>query len=209
MTISQATAFLEKAFAVLNKQYFDSALPTPVITIQSAPGTNGHFTMYDAWHDQKKGYKEINISAENLNRPIANTIATLVHEMVHLYCFENDIQDTSRAGRYHNNRFKAEAEKRGLSIDYDKTIGWSITTPTPELRSFVASLGWRKLTLSRGFEVKDPVAKKPSSTRKYICPCCGLSVRATKDVSIACVDCSDEENGFFVLLEKDSPDSDA
>lgn len=204
MTISQATAFLEKAFDVLNKKYFDSTLSKPVITIQSAPGTNGHFTQYDAWHDQKKGYREINISAENLSRPIANTVGTLVHEMVHMYCDMNDIQDTSRAGRYHNNRFKAEAEKRGLSIDYDKTIGWSITTPTPELRSFVAAQGWRKLTLSRSFEVKDPKAKKPSSTRKYICPCCGMSVRATKDVEIACIACSDLENGEIVRMEKDT-----
>ena len=30
---------------------------------------------------------------------------------------------------------------------------------------------------------------KPSSTRKYICPCCGMSVRATKEVHIMCMDC--------------------
>ncbi len=32
-------------------------------------------------------------------------------------------------------------------------------------------------------------ARKPSSTRKYICPHCGMSVRATKEVRIMCVDC--------------------
>lgn len=31
--------------------------------------------------------------------------------------------------------------------------------------------------------------KKKSSTRKYICPKCGLSIRATKVVRIACMDC--------------------
>lgn len=40
--------------------------------------------------------------------------------------------------------------------------------------------------------------KKRSSTRKYICPQCGLSVRATKVVKIACIDCNNiqmiEEN---------------
>ena len=30
---------------------------------------------------------------------------------------------------------------------------------------------------------------KPSSTRKYVCPCCGMSVRATKEVRIMCMDC--------------------
>ena len=32
-------------------------------------------------------------------------------------------------------------------------------------------------------------AKKPSSTRKYICPICRQSVRATKIVNILCGDC--------------------
>lgn len=138
---------------------------------------------------QHQALQEINISAETLNRPISNTIATLVHEMVHLYCHINGIQDTSRAGRYHNAKFKEEAERRGLQIDYDKTIGWSLTTPKPELKSFVNGQGWRKLTIARGFEVKDPKAKKPSSTRKYECPLCGTTVRATRDVFILCGDC--------------------
>lgn len=33
--------------------------------------------------------------------------------------------------------------------------------------------------------------KRPSSTRKYICPCCHNSVRATKDVHIICADCAE------------------
>ena len=204
MTISQATAFLETAYNELNKQYFDGALPKAIITIQSDNGAYGHFTTFDAWQDNKNAYKEINISAETLNRPMANTIGTLVHEMVHFYCHVNKIQDTSRAGRYHNKKFKEESEKRGISIEYDKTIGWSITTPTAELKTFIAARGWKKITLGRKGEIKDPKVNKPSSTRKYVCPCCGLSVRATKDVEIACIACSDLENGDIVRMEKDS-----
>ena len=33
---------------------------------------------------------------------------------------------------------------------------------------------------------------RTSSTRKYICPCCGNSVRATKTVNIACLDCAEQ-----------------
>ena len=35
------------------------------------------------------------------------------------------------------------------------------------------------------------VAPKKSSSRKYACPCCGLSVRATRVVNIACLDCNE------------------
>lgn len=196
MTISQATKFLEDAFDALNKEYFESALPKPIITIQTSPKAYGHFTIHEVWQDRQRKAKshEINISAEALDRPIAKTIATLVHEMVHYYCHLNNIQDTSRGNTYHNKRFKEESEKRGLLVDYDPRIGWSITQPAPALRSYCAAQHWRnKLTLSRtgGMGANDPKPKKPSSTRKYECPCCGLSVRATKDVNIICADCNE------------------
>ena len=197
MTVSQATKFLEDAFDVLNKQYFENTLPKPIITIQSSPKTNGHFTMKEVWTDsqRKRSFYEINLSAERLNRPIANTIATLIHEMVHYYCQLNNIQDTSRGNTYHNKRFREEAEKRGLLIDYDPKIGHSITQPSPALKSFCTSQHWRnKLTICRAGDLPDdtPKAKKPSSTRKYICPCCGQSVRATKEVRILCMECAQQ-----------------
>lgn len=217
MKISTANNFLEQAFDALNKQYFESALPKVMITIQSSPRAYGHFTTWEAWQTAGKKTYEINLGAETLNRPIANTIATLIHEMVHLYCHINNIKDTSRGNRYHNKRFKEEAEKRGLEISYDQTIGWSITQPTKELKSFIKSQKWvNKLNLNRvfpfGIEGTDPGMpgitgtpgtatgtknKKPSSTRKYVCPICGQSIRATKEVNIICGDCFAQinENG--------------
>ncbi len=192
MTISQATKFLEDAFDILNKEYFESTLSRAALTIQTSPKAYGHFTTVEIWQGKKQAYHEINIGAEFLNRPVAETIATLVHEMVHFYCNLNAIQDTSRGGTYHNKRFKEEAEKRGLLIDYNEKIGWSITQPSKQLRSFVAAQGWRnKLNIARAGTIggKEPKPKKPSSTRKYTCPCCGSSVRATKFVNILCIDC--------------------
>lgn len=34
--------------------------------------------------------------------------------------------------------------------------------------------------------------RKPSSTRKYICPCCGNSFRATKNINVLCIDCNEQ-----------------
>lgn len=196
MTISQATKFLEDAFDALNQEYFESTLSRPIITIQTDPKAYGRYTP-SQWRDTRKGkgFDEINLGAETLDRPIANVVATLIHEMVHQYCELNGIQDTSRGNTYHNSRFKAEAEKRGLIIDYNEKIGYSITTPSPALKSFCTAQHWRnKLTLVRsgGLGGKEPAPKKPSSTRKYTCPCCGASVRATKEVHILCTDCDQE-----------------
>ena len=74
----------------MNNEYFEGALSKPVITIQSTPKAYGHFTLYDAWHTTNENQlKEINIGAGTLDRPIENLVATLLHEMVHYYCFEN------------------------------------------------------------------------------------------------------------------------
>lgn len=193
MTISQATKFLEDAYDVLNRTYFENTLQRPVITIQTDPKAYGRYTSAQ-WRDTRKGksFAEINLGAETLDRPTVNVVATLLHEMIHQFCDVNDISDTSRSGHYHNNAFKVEAEKRGLIIDYDKSIGWSITTPAPALRSLCTAQHWRnKLTLVRsgGLGGNDPAPKKPSTVRKYLCPCCGSSVRATKVVRIRCEDC--------------------
>lgn len=204
MKISEVTEFLEDAFSILNRRYFDGELPNVVVTIQSSPKTYGHYTKYDAWANKQQGYREINISAENLARPIENVIATLIHEMVHHYCDLNGIKDTSRGNTYHNKRFKAECEQRGLIIEYNPKIGYSVTSPSHELISFITAMGWEGADLARRGEgnqqgpggsggpqgPEGPKIKKKSSTRKYTCVGCGCSVRATKEVNIACLDCS-------------------
>ena len=97
-----------------------------------------------------------------------------------------------------------QAEKRGLIIGYDKKIGHSPTAPSPELIDFIKEQGWSDIDLSRNsedllsFGGSSGRTTKPSSTRKYICPCCHNSVRATKFVNIACLDCDE----VMVIEEK-------
>lgn len=180
---------------MLNDIYFNSELPNVVITIQSSPRTNGHITTQKIWNGVDNCYYEINISAEHLNRPCEQVLATLLHEMVHLYCMERGIADTSKNGRYHNKRFKAECEKRDLHIEYAQYIGYSVTVPT---ENFIKILKMNNLICDLGFvrstgETMPPTSggnsRPKSSTRKYICPSCGISVRATKEVEIICKLC--------------------
>lgn len=199
---------LERGFEVLNMVYFDNSLMMPVITIMSSPRTNGHFTTGKTWRAEDNRLHEINISAEHLDRPIENIMATLCHEMIHYFCLENGIKDTSQNGRYHNKRFKEEAEKRGLLISYDKSIGYSITTPSEEFKNVLREYDIEKpIDINRESEMQimtggtdsgndpnglggiDGKQRKKSSTRKYKCPKCGNSFRATKDINVLCIDC--------------------
>lgn len=212
---------LEYGFSVLNREFFNGELPPIVITIQSSRGSYGHFTIQKEWRVAEERYNEINISAEHLDRPIENIMSTLMHELVHYYNFLNGVKDTSQYGRYHNKLFKQEAEKRGLIITYRQYIGWSHTEPSPEFIEVLQENGIEKpIDINRdgvfgigltgiggsgtdgtngatGIAGTEP-GKRKCSTRKYICPTCGTSFRATKDINVLCMDCNEQ----FIKVEK-------
>ncbi|MCI8286458.1 MAG: SprT-like family protein [Lachnospiraceae bacterium] len=212
---------LEYGFEVLNAVYFENALPPVVITIMSSPRTYGHFTIGKVWKAEEEHLNEINISAEHLSRKIENIMATLQHELIHYFCQIQGIADTSQNGRYHNKNFKREAEARGLIISYAKYIGYSVTEPTPEFIEVLQIHGIEKpLEINRdgimmitgiggngsgGDDGKGGAdgtggrtGKRKTSTRKFQCPCCGNSFRATKDIRVLCMDCNEQ----FVKVEK-------
>lgn len=210
----RAASALDKMFNKLNEHYFDGTLGKSVITIQSTPRAYGHFTVGKVWkstgkNGEERFQHEINIGAGTLARPIEEVVATMLHEMVHQYCEENGIKDTSRQGVYHNKRFRDEAEKRDLKIEYDSRIGWSITYPTEALIDYIIEEQMSDILIERKEYVgyltgiggkagnsngSNPVGTdtgKKQTVRKYQCPCCRNSVRATKAVNLICADCSE------------------
>ena len=170
------------------------------------PKADGHFSLRnDAWISKLGGTHEINIGAGTLAMPIENITATLLHEMVHYYNHEKGIQDCSRGGTYHNRRFKEAAESRDLIVEHHEKYGWTITSPSEGLLDFVIDNGLTDILIFRNENSGPKVGgtgthartngisiTKPSSTRKYVCPSCGMSVRATRDVRIMCMDCGEQ-----------------
>ena len=204
-TYNRAAGYLNQIFDLLNERFFESELSKPVITIQSTPKAYGHYTLYDAWSvDGEKGMREINMGAGTLARPIEEVAATLLHEMVHYYNDTHGIKDCSRGNTYHNKHFRDAAETRGLRVEHHPTYGWTITKPGDELLQFCIDNDLRDIRLTRvdgffarmggsgthdGSSAGTVTPTKKSSTRKYVCPCCGMIVRATKEVRISCMDC--------------------
>ena len=204
---NRVAGYLNKIFDLLNAAYFDSTLSRPTITIQSTPRAYGHFSLReDTWVSKLGATHEINIGAGTLARPIEEVAATLLHEMVHYYNYEQKIQDCSRNGTYHNRRFRDAAEERGLIVQHHDTYGWAITSPSDELLEFIMDNGLTDILINRNDGLSFRVTgtgthsgtqggistRKPSSTRKYQCPCCGMSVRATRTVRIACMECAEQ-----------------
>ena len=195
LALSEIVAKLEHLFDTLNRLYFDSELARPVITIQSTPKAYGHCSTKKIWRSgverQGESYYEINIGAEYLNRASENTAATMLHEMVHLFCRENDIAETCQGGRYHNKLFKTEAEARDLKIEYNRAIGYSITAPTEELigklreAGFALEVPFARHTLGLG----GPKVRR-NKAKAYVCAICGQTVRSTAELNLICGDCN-------------------
>lgn len=204
----RVTQYLVKVFKAINEEYFENSLDLPTITIQSTVGAYGHVSVQKLWHSNDISTHELNLSADYMNRPIENVVATLIHEACHLYALQNDIKDTSNNGVYHNKRFKQIAEDLGhLQIDRHEKYGWTITSPTEDTLDFIIKYGFEDIQIVRGSQYNfggiggskagnggaAPIApKKPTSTRKYICPCCKNSFRATKELRVMCLDCNEQ-----------------
>lgn len=190
----ETITWLGKLYDYLNQYLFNFDLERPVITVQNDERNRayGWFTCGKVWKEsaQDDGEYEINISAQYLNRPANEIASTMLHEMCHHYAKINNLQDCSRGGTYHNKLFKDIAEKHGLTVENVAKIGWSKTSLTEETEKLLANfLALNPATVIYRLPVLKGQRVKTSSTRKYICPCCGNSVRATKSVNIACIDC--------------------
>lgn len=189
MQMSEVVAKLETCFDLLNGLYFEGRLPWPVITVQSTPKFYGHCSTKRIWKAENDGMYEINIGAEFVNLPMENIAATLCHEMVHLYCRENNVKETCQNGRYHNKVFKNEAEARDLIIDYDRANGYTHTTPSEE---FKQKLHENDFDLTVRFARIPPMKKavgEREKAHKYVCPLCGQEVKTTAELNLICGEC--------------------
>jgi ribosomal protein S27AE len=192
--ITKTITELERLFALLNKEFFEGKLIQPMLIVQSKVKKNtlGTCSTNPVWLNRKDEEKdkryEITLSGEYLNRTNEEIIATLIHEMIHLYCSLNEIKDTSNNCVYHNKKFKEEAEKRGLIIEKDKTIGWSITKLNDATKKLILN-----------FKIDDSAFDYYRNTikisgpkvilNKYVCPDCGQKVSHYKELNLICGTC--------------------
>ena len=212
ITIYTAIDELQRNFRKLNDIYFEGKLEKPVITIltDSLNGSYGWISVHKVWSTKdNKYYREINLTAEYLNRPAELIITTLLHEMSHLYNLQNNIQDCSRSNTYHNAKFKEIAEKVDLIVEKSDKYGYCITKPSEKLIEYVKEncrVGCFKLERMKTYKDGTPkvtttgtdgkektISRTKQSMRKYTCPQCGLTIRATKNVDnkLKCVDCDE------------------
>jgi predicted SprT family Zn-dependent metalloprotease len=198
-TLAKTIFELGRIFRALNETYYDGELTAPIITVQTQGKRNayGWCSSHKIWRETSSGEgekttaHEINFCAEYLSRDDAAIVETMLHEMAHLYNAQKGIKDCSRAGTYHNEKYKATAETHGLNVTHVDKYGWALTElkPIPAAHVPALHIDRRAFRVVRQTAAPKSKSKSKSSSRKYICPMCGTIVRATKDVNIRCTDC--------------------
>lgn len=196
-TMAEMQAALQAAFNAINKDFYGGELEKVIITVKEGKkkAAFGWIETAKNWKQNGVDRHEINISADYIGeRTIVQTITTLMHEMAHLYNLQNGIKDTTRSGLYHNKKFKETAEAHGLQVELVDNIGWSLTTATAQTKQWIAdNIPIKSFGVYKIAKEKDPKGSGSSkqSSRKYVCPKCGLIARLTKEAAIMCVDCKE------------------
>ncbi|MBO0882719.1 MAG: hypothetical protein J2P17_20775 [Mycobacterium sp.] len=127
---------LEDTWAAIRSHHPE--VPDVVLTVGAgSTGTDltlGHFAP-NRWIRGEYEMHELFIGGEGLQRGPADVLGTLLHEAAHGLAVTRDIKDTSRQGRWHNDRYRDLGEELGLSLTHDPKAGWSVTTVPADTRT--------------------------------------------------------------------------
>jgi len=197
----------QQAYEYLNRALFKSELPNCLITLQRRNRTYGYFSGDQFGRTDGLVTDEIALNPRHFhNRPVAEVLATLAHEMAHLWQHHHGKPGRNR---YHNREWAERMKAIGLQPTTTGEDGGQETgdcvyhTIVPD-GPFDTAV---KKLLSRGFAIswieKPPAAKETSGQDaegqeqepdesksgkrvKYTCPSCGLNAWAKHSVKLVC-----------------------
>jgi hypothetical protein len=200
-TTAQLVAALESAWTAIRTNHKE--VPAVVIIVGSGTASKqakyGHFAPI-RWQHGEQRLAEVLISGEGLQRPVEEVFTTLLHEATHSLAHTREIKDTSRQGRWHNQKFAELAKELGLDTTKDDRIGWSLCTLRTETattyKSVLAELK-SALIAYRHPEVTGGESKK-NNNNAVPCVCqCPRRIRVAKAVlELGEITCSVCESNF-------------
>ncbi len=184
---------LQFLFRVLNENIFHNQFLVPQIYIS----VNTRCKNWRCNPFGDKGQYVITIHEGKLEDDFETIVMNMLHQMIHIFCFEHGLKDTSRDMRYHNKIFYREGIKRGLVFSFEPKKGYITEGIGGGVRAlFKAELRQEeriKDAVKRDKELKE-TAKKNKPIRpfpvKMKCPVCGMKARAKKTGSLICGKCN-------------------
>jgi len=189
----------QKAWDYFNEALFDRQLEPCLLNFSSHRGSYGYFCPR-RWKKGNHETHEISLNPRMLGRPLEDTMATLVHEMVHQW--QDDHGSPSRRG-YHNSEWADKMQEIGLIPSDTGQPGGARTGQ--RMTHYIEANGKFATALNKmpkeyalpwlTGEVEALVEKpKPPKKIKLTCPLCKVSVWIEEENvghEVCCGECGD------------------
>ena len=173
---------LDSALSIIRET--NPAIPTALAVVISTGRGKFHGSFQASqWEDTDEAGQvlgkrhELVMSSESLARGGKDTLVTLIHEAMHAQAHATGVKDTSRQGRFHNEKFRTLAEGAGLTCAKDSggsTVTNGLQTWAERLYAPVIAALDEVLTTHR---IK--VAPKPESAKATVRVQCGCQTPVT------------------------------
>lgn len=194
----------QQAYEHFNKALFGNELPNALITLQRRKGTFGYFSGDRFNNSEGRAADEIALNPARFgDRPPIDLLATLVHEMVHLWQHH---QGTPGRGRYHNREWAEKMKSVGLqptdtgeeggketgeTVNHMITPGGLFEQAARKLIAKDFAIVWKETPTTPLPQLDgDGTAPAPKSGKRvrYACPDCELKAWAKHDARLVCGD---------------------
>jgi ribosomal protein S27E len=202
-TIEQFRVY-QAAYDYFNRHLFDAKLKPCLLVFREGKKKKGliifgHFAPH-RWSKGTEACHEISLNPETLTRPLAETMATLVHEMVHQW--QQDHGDPPRSG-YHDREWAAKMLAVGLTPTDTGHAGGKMTGQRVThmidadgafRRAFEAMPAEIMLPWTTGGFERDPERSKAAPKKnkvKYTCPGCAANVWGKAGLVVVCGPCDE------------------
>ena len=130
---------------------------------------------------------QIDINQKSLDND-KNIVLEMMHQMVHIYCWNQNKKDTRRGGQYHNKIFREIANEKGLIVNYNKSSGYQVID--------ISTIIWKDILNNSSIgEILHNIKKcvdyeKPDyKAVQYYCPICKKKIYAAPGSNVICGYC--------------------
>lgn len=181
---------LEDMIDILNSTVFNENQINYKVEIES--GSRKNIGVIDDRHirDDGKQYSIIRVNREDFYNNDKRFLADIIAQMAQHLAIRDGLKRASNNGIYFNKWITKYLNDYGLITRKGK-YGSEIIDIDKDILNMFSQYDFGKSKIE--VYTKNIGLKRPSSTRKLICPCCGRSVRDTKkDNKIICGNCYED-----------------
>ena len=196
---TQAQSVLTQAYNFFNERFAEGELKDALITVQSVGRKRAYgWFAGQSWMDKDgKAFHEINIGAEHFKRSNEDILETLLHEMAHLWNYQNGIDDCT-ATQYHKKTFADAAKRFGLKCEMMGRFGYAKTSLDDASNNAIKEL---ELGESVFNIFRSPRGRGAAKEKKYLTLNVGIEYQDRLDEVVAKMSAKNRREALENLIE--------